>query len=52
MGRNSLGEFELAVLLAIRRLGSNAYGVPIRRDLSDRLGRSVSVGATTPRWNA
>jgi PadR family transcriptional regulator, regulatory protein PadR len=46
MGRNSLGEFEQAVLLAVLRLGSNAYGVPIRRDLSERLGRTVSVGAT------
>jgi PadR family transcriptional regulator, regulatory protein PadR len=45
MGRNTLGEFEQAVLLAILRLGSNSYGVPIRRDLSERLGRDVSVGA-------
>src|SRR6266852_6798473 len=45
MGRNALGEFEQAVLLAILRLGLNAYGVPIRHDLSERLGRSVSVGA-------
>jgi DNA-binding PadR family transcriptional regulator len=45
MGRNALGEFEQAVLLAILRLGSNAYGVPIRRVLSERLGRVVSVGA-------
>ena len=46
MGRNALGEFEQAVLLAINRLGPNgAYGVPIRRDLSERLGRDVSVGA-------
>jgi DNA-binding PadR family transcriptional regulator len=45
MGRNALGEFEQAVLLAILRLGSNAYGVPIRSDLSERLGRAVSIGA-------
>jgi DNA-binding PadR family transcriptional regulator len=45
MGRNALGEFEQAVLLAILRLPSNAYGVPIRRDLGERLGRDVSVGA-------
>lgn len=44
--RNTLGEFEQAVLLAILRLGSSAYGVPIRHDLSLRLGRAVSVGAT------
>jgi PadR family transcriptional regulator PadR len=41
MGRNTLGEFEQAVLLAILRLGSSAYGVPIR----ERLARAVSVGA-------
>ena len=46
MGRTTLGEFEQAVLLAILRLGPNgAYGVPIRHDLSERLGRLVSVGA-------
>jgi PadR family transcriptional regulator PadR len=45
MGRNAVGEFEQAVLLAILRLGSSAYGVPIRHDLSVRLGRAVSVGA-------
>jgi PadR family transcriptional regulator PadR len=45
MGRNALGEFEQAVLLAILRLGPSAYGVPIRHDISERLGRAVSVGA-------
>lgn len=45
MGRQGLGEFEQAVLLAVLRLGANAYGVPIRHDLSGRLGRAVSVGA-------
>jgi DNA-binding PadR family transcriptional regulator len=45
MGRNTLREFEQAVLLAILRLGQNAYGVPIRHDLSERLGRAISVGA-------
>jgi PadR family transcriptional regulator PadR len=41
-----LGEFEQAVLLAIMRLGSGgAYGVPIRHDLTERLGRPVSIGA-------
>lgn len=45
MGRNILGEFEQGVLLAILRLRSEAYGVPIRHDLSERLGRAVSVGA-------
>jgi PadR family transcriptional regulator PadR len=45
MGRDTLGEFEQAVLLAILRVGPEAYGVPIRHDLSGRLGRAVSVGA-------
>jgi DNA-binding PadR family transcriptional regulator len=40
-----LGEFEQAVLLAIIRLGSGAYGVTIRRDLEERLGRPISIGA-------
>lgn len=45
MGRYTLGEFEQAVLLAILRLEPGAYGVPIRHDISERLGRAVSVGA-------
>ena len=45
MGRRALGEFEQAILLAILRLGAEAYGVPIRHDLSQRLGRRISVGA-------
>ncbi len=39
------GPFEQATLLAIMRLGDNAYGVPLRRELSERLGRDVSYGA-------
>lgn len=46
MGRTSgLGEFEQAVMLAIFRLRGEAYGVPIRRELSERLKRDVSFGA-------
>jgi DNA-binding PadR family transcriptional regulator len=40
-----LGEFEQIVLLALLRVGQEAYGVPIRRDIESRTGRSVSVGA-------
>lgn len=40
-----LGSFELAALLAVARLGSDAYGLAIRRDLSERTGRAYSVGA-------
>lgn len=40
-----LGEFEQVVLLALARLGKGAYGVPIRREIEERSGRQVSVGA-------
>ena len=45
MGRESLGEFEQLVLLAILRLGSNAYGVPILNEIQTRTQRSVSRAA-------
>ena len=45
MGRESLGEFEQLVLLAILRLGSEAYGVPIVREIEERTGRTVSRAA-------
>ena len=41
----SLGEFEQIVLLAILRLGDQAYGVPISRELERHRGRDVSVGS-------
>ena len=44
-GREHLGEFEQIVLLAILRLGDEAYGVPIRLDIEQRTGRAVTVGA-------
>jgi len=43
--REHLGEFEQIVLLAVIRLGEDAYGVPIRREIEDRTGRSLTVGA-------
>ncbi len=43
--REYLGEFEQIVLLALLRLGTNAYGVPIRLEIETRTKRSVSVGA-------
>jgi DNA-binding PadR family transcriptional regulator len=43
--RNSLGEFEQVVLLAVARLGDEAYGTTIRREIDRRVGRDVSVGA-------
>jgi hypothetical protein len=40
-----LGEFEQVLLFALLRLGDDAYGVPIRRDIEERTGRTVSSGA-------
>lgn len=38
-----LGELEELVLLAVLRLGTEAYGASLRRELRERAGRSVSV---------
>src|SRR5689334_14209261 len=43
--RDALGEFEQLVLLAIARLGDDAYGVTIRREIEERTGRDVAIGA-------
>lgn len=43
--RDTLGEFEQIVLLAVLRLGNDAYGVPIRREIEVRTKRSISIGA-------
>ncbi len=40
-----LGEFEQIVLLAMIRLNKNAYGMTIRMEIDERIGRSVSIGA-------
>lgn len=46
MRRNDyLGAFEQIVLLALVRLRNNAYGVTIRREIAERAGRDVSIGA-------
>jgi PadR family transcriptional regulator PadR len=41
----SLGEFEQIVLLAILRLGDNAYGVSIRREIAACTKREPAPGA-------
>lgn len=41
----TLGEFEQVVLLAVLRLGEDAYGVTIRREIQQRTGRDPSPGA-------
>jgi PadR family transcriptional regulator len=40
-----LGAFEQAVLLAIVRLGDEAYGRAIMKEVQDRLEREVAAGA-------
>lgn len=40
-----LGEFEQLILLALVRLGEDAYGVTIRRLLRERADRDASFGA-------
>ena len=44
-GRQHLGEFEHIVLLAVLRLGEDAYGVPIGLEIERRTGRSLTAGA-------
>jgi PadR family transcriptional regulator, regulatory protein PadR len=45
MTPQSVGEFELAVLLCVSLLGDAAYGASVRRAVSQRLNRDCSVGA-------
>jgi PadR family transcriptional regulator PadR len=45
MTRDSLGEVEHLILLAIVRLEDGAYGVTIRREIELRTGREVAIGA-------
>jgi DNA-binding PadR family transcriptional regulator len=40
-----LAEFELYVMLAIARLGDDAYGARVRQQIEERTGRPVSIGA-------
>lgn len=40
-----LGEFELIVMLALVRLGENAYGKRIWEEIESRTGRSVLIAA-------
>src|SRR5215467_2589575 len=46
--RNSLGELELLILLALVRLGEGAYGAAIRDEIHARTGRRVTPGAIYP----
>jgi PadR family transcriptional regulator, regulatory protein PadR len=43
--RNYLGEFELMILLTLIRLGDDAYGVPISKELLRTTGRDVALAS-------
>ena len=43
--RDYLGQFELMVLLTVIRLGDDAYGVPLARELEAASGREVGLGS-------
>jgi PadR family transcriptional regulator len=43
--KHTLGDFEQLILLALVRLGDDAYGVSIRTEIERRTGRAVSAGA-------
>ena len=45
MSETYLGEFEQIVLLAILRLGDDAYAIPVREEIEHRTGRKVARGA-------
>src|SRR5438445_12050749 len=40
-----LGSLEHIVLLALVRLGAKAYGMTVRREIEERTGRDISIGA-------
>lgn len=45
MSTKHVGELEQMVLLAIARLGTEAYGMSVLRELAERADRKVSRGA-------
>ena len=45
MARHLLTDFELMILLAILRVGDNAYGVPIAQEIETIGRRRVALGA-------
>ena len=44
-GEYFLGSFEQLIMLGVVRLGNDAYGMTVRRELEERTGRAVSLGA-------
>lgn len=43
--RSHLSTFELMVMLALARLGEDAYGVPIAQEIREHSGRDVLLGS-------
>lgn len=43
--RTHLGDVELIVMLALLRLGENAYGVTISREIEQQSGREIALGS-------
>ncbi len=43
--RDSLGEFEHIIVLALLQLEDRAYGVTVRQEIESRTHREVSIGA-------
>ncbi len=41
----NLGEFEALVLIALLRLGNNAYGVTIKREIEEHARRTAPLGS-------
>jgi len=45
MSRETLGDFEHQVLLAVLRLGGESYSVPVVLELEERTGREIAQAA-------
>jgi DNA-binding PadR family transcriptional regulator len=45
MPPSNLGELEQLILLAIARLGDDAYGVTVRKEIASRAKRNLSFGS-------
>ena len=42
---DALSNFELMVMLALIRLGENAYGVPIAQEIEKHRGKEIAIGS-------
>jgi PadR family transcriptional regulator, regulatory protein PadR len=45
MSRRLLTDFEIMILLAILRVGDEAYGVPVAREIEATTGRAIQLPA-------